>query len=347
MSAAAAAARSLPGVVEVSVEDWMVEHIEGLRPPMQFRTIAGGHSNLTYEVVDGAGRRCVLRRPPLGDLLPGAHDMAREYKAISALGLTAVPVPRALGFCDDVAVTGAPFYVMSFVEGHVLHDERTALAVYGEDQRHRVGLSLADALAALHAVDVDEVGLGDLGRREDYVGRQLRRWFRQYDASRAMAVPLLDELYESLLKARPVEQKTAVVHGDYRLGNCITGDEAQIAAILDWEICTLGDPLADVGYLMVTWAQPGERQGISTAPSTAPGFATRAELLDRYVSASDLDLSDIGFYVAFNHWKSACIVEGVYARYIKGQKPTDGVDVAAIGATVEVQARMAAEALAS
>lgn len=334
------------GIEVGKVEAWMQEHVDGLRPPVRFEQIPGGHSNLTYLVADGAGQRFVLRRPPLGELLAGAHDMAREYRAISALGPTAVPVPRALAFCDDREVTGAPFYVMSFVEGHVLHDVKVALAVYGPDARHRTGLSLAEALNALHTVHIDEVGLGDLGRREDYVGRQLRRWFRQYDESRAISVPLVDELHETLLRARPLQQRASVVHGDYRLGNCLADDDGEIAAILDWEICTLGDPLADLGYMLVTWAEPGDdRQGISMSPSMAPGFATREELLERYASGSDLNLSGIGFYVAFNHWKSACIHEGVYARYLKGQKPPAGVDVDAIGAAVEVQARLAARTL--
>ena len=336
------------GIERSSVENWLQRHIASLEAPVRFSNLPGGHSNLTYLVTDRRGQRFVLRRPPLGKLLPGAHDMAREHRAISALGATDVPVPEALGFCDDEEVTGAPFYVMSFVEGHVLHDQRIAVAVYGPDLRHRVGLSLAESLNALHAVDIDEVGLGSLGRREDYVGRQLRRWFRQYDASRAMSVPLLDELHESLLDARPQQQKAAMVHGDYRLGNCIADDEGEIAAILDWEICTLGDPLADVGYMLVTWAEPGDEQhGVSMSPSMAPGFASKDEMLARYGSATDLDLSQIGFYVAFNHWKTACIQEGVYARYIKGQKPSSGIDVDAIGASVEIQARLAAKAFES
>ncbi|MCE2511252.1 MAG: phosphotransferase family protein [Acidimicrobiia bacterium] len=339
---------ALLGVEPASVVDWLLHNIAGLQPPVEFTNIPGGHSNLTYLVTDRKRQRFVLRRPPLGELLPGAHDMSREFRAISALGPTGVPVPQALGFCDDHDVTGASFYVMSFVEGHVLHNEQVATAVYSPESRHRVGLSLTEALDALHSVDIDVVGVGNLGRREDYVGRQLRRWFRQYDASRAMSVPLVDELYESLLLARPEQQKASLVHGDYRLGNCITDDNGEIAAILDWEICTLGDPLADVGYMLVTWAEPGdEHQGISMAPSMAPGFATKDELLERYASASDLDLSPVRFYIAFNHWKSACINEGVYARYVKGQKPADGVDVDAIGAAVEVQARLAAQVLQS
>ena len=336
------------GIEPSNVETWLQRHIDGLEAPVQFTSLPGGHSNLTYLVTDRRGQRLVLRRPPLGKLLPGAHDMAREYRAISALGATEVPVPEALGFCDDDEVTGAPFYAMSFVQGHVLHDEQTALAVYGPELRRRVGLSLADSLSALHTVDVDEAGLGDLGRRDDYVGRQLRRWFRQYDASRALSVPLLDELYESLLAARPDQQRAALVHGDYRLGNCIADDEGEIAAILDWEICTLGDPLADVGYLLATWAEPGgEWQGVSAPPSMAPGFASKDEMLAHYASSTDLGLSQIDFYVAFNHWKIACIQEGVYARYVKGQKPSSGIDVDAIGASVEFQARSAARALES
>jgi aminoglycoside phosphotransferase (APT) family kinase protein len=328
-----------------AVSAWLAANVAGAAPPFRFERLPGGHSNLTYRVTGGNGQVFVLRRPPEGELLPSAHDMGREYRAISALGPTPVPVPPALGFCDDLGVTGARFYVMGFVEGRVLHEEQDALDFLDEAGRRRAGESLAEVAAALHAVDVEAAGIADLGRHDGYLARQLKRWYGQYQASRG-ATPLVDELHDALVDRLPPQQRVSLVHGDYRLGNCITAATGDIAAVLDWEICTLGDPLADVGYLLATWREPGDEfHTTATSPSTAPGFPDRAALLAHYAARTDLDCSAMPTYVAFSHWKLACINQGVWDRYDQGQKAADGVDVDAIRASVDELARRAAEAL--
>jgi aminoglycoside phosphotransferase (APT) family kinase protein len=336
---------AIEGIDVEGVEAWFRANVADVTPPLHFERLPGGHSNLTYRVTDDQGNTCVLRRPPLGELLPSAHDMGREYTAIHALGPTAVPVPPDLGLCDDLSVTGARFYVMGFVEGRVLHEEADALEFLDEAGRRRAGESLVEVAAALHAVDVDEAGLGDLGKREDYLGRQLKRWYGQYKASRG-ATPLIDELHEVLSARKPVQQRVSLVHGDYRLGNCITAPGGDIAAVLDWEICTLGDPLADVGYMLATWREAGDEfETTATSPSTAPGFPDRAGMLAHYQERSDLDCSVMPIYVAFSSWKLACINQGVWDRYDQGQKSSEDVDVQAIRDSVDELARRAAEAL--
>jgi aminoglycoside phosphotransferase (APT) family kinase protein len=223
-----------------------------------------------------------------------------------------------VGLCTDDAVNGAPFYVMEFVDGTVVRDVPTAEALTAA-QRRRAGESIIDTLAEIHAVDVDAVGLGDLGRREGYIERQLKRWYGQFNKSRNRDVPLVDQVHDRLLADVPEQGPATIVHGDYRLDNCMLAADGSIAAVLDWEICTLGDPLADVGLLQVYWADPGEPtySGLPS-PTTVDGFPTKAELLDRYAAASGRDLSHVGFYTAFGYWKLACIIEGVYARYVAG-----------------------------
>ena len=310
------------GVDVPKVTAWFTEHIPGVQPPLEFTLIAGGHSNLTFGVTDAAGSTYVLRRPPLGHVLATAHDMSREHRIISALGPTDVPVAPALGLCTDDSVNGAPFYVMAFVDGHVLRDAATATEVLDEAGRRAAGHSVVDVLASIHAVDVDAVGLGDLGKREGYSARQLKRWYSQFQASNELTkrpVPLVHEVHDRLAAAIPEQQGTTVVHGDYRLDNCMVGDDGRIVAVLDWEICTLGDPLADMGLLHVYWTEAGDATAaLMGAPTTAPGFPTRAELIDRYADASGRDLSHLDFYVAFGYWKLACILEGVYSRYAGG-----------------------------
>ena len=312
----------MEGVDVPRVTAWFEEHVDGARPPLDFELIAGGHSNLTFGVTDAAGGHYVLRRPPLGQVLATAHDMSREHRIISALGPTNVPVAPALGLCTDESVNGAPFYVMEFVDGHVLRDNATATSVLTEAQRRTAGESVVDVMAAIHAVDVDEVGLGDLGKREGYIARQLKRWYSQFQASNALTnrpVPLVHEVHDRLAGCTPEQGTASIVHGDYRLDNCMVGDDGNIVAVLDWEICTLGDPLADVGLLVVYWTEPTDTQAaLLTAPTTAPGFPTRAELIDRYADTSGRDLSNLDFYVAFAYWKLACIIEGVYSRYAGG-----------------------------
>jgi aminoglycoside phosphotransferase (APT) family kinase protein len=244
--------------------------------------------------------------------------MGREHRIISALGPTDVPVAPAIGFCDDESVNGAPFYVMGYVHGHVVRDAEVARTVYDEAQRRAAGESIVDVLAAIHAVDPDAVGLGDLGRKEGYIQRQLKRWYGQWEKSKTRELPAVDEVHDRLLGGVPEQGPATIVHGDYRLDNCMLGEDGRINAVLDWEICTLGDPLADVGLLMVYWTDPDESSALLTAPTQIEGFPRRKELLDRYAATSGRDLSHVDYYVAFGYWKLACIVEGVYARYVGG-----------------------------
>ena len=308
----------IEGIDVERVTGWFVDHVAGVEPPLVFELIAGGRSNLTFKVTDGAGHAWALRRPPTGHVLPTAHDMSREHRIIAALGPTPVPVAPAVGFCDDESVNGAPFYVMGYVDGLVLRDAEAGKAL-DPDQRRTAGESLVDVLAEIHAVDPDVVGLGDLGRKEGYIERQLRRWHGQFEKSKSREVPVVDEMYERLLAAVPPQGPATIVHGDYRLDNTMLADDGRVIAVLDWEICTLGDPLADVGLLMVYWTDPGDGLAALLASSTLlEGFPRRDEMKARYVERTGRDLSALGFYVAFGYWKLACILEGVFARYAGG-----------------------------
>jgi aminoglycoside phosphotransferase (APT) family kinase protein len=307
----------IEGINAAQVTAWLQERAT-VEPPLSFDLIAGGHSNLTFRVTDTAGTKWVLRRPPLKQVLATAHDMGREHKIISSLAGTDVPVAPAVGLCTDESVNGAPFYVMDFVEGTVVRDLDTAKAMT-EQQRRTAGESTIDVLARIHAVDVDTVGLGDLGKREDYIARQLKRWYSQFEKSKTRELPVVDEVHDLLSAAIPEQGPATIVHGDYRLDNCMVGDDGEVVAVLDWEICTLGDPLADVGLLLVY--SPDEEGTSATgvpAVTALPGFPSQQEMLDRYQDISGRDLSHIDFYVAFGYWKLACILEGVYARYAGG-----------------------------
>jgi aminoglycoside phosphotransferase (APT) family kinase protein len=287
--------------------------------PLAFERISGGHSNLTYSVTDAAGRRWALRRPPLGKRLASAHDMAREHRVISALAPTPVPVAPVVGLCEDEGINDAPFYVMEFVAGPILRSKSEAEAFAQEDRR-AIGERVADTLVAIHAVDPGEVGLGDLGKTEGYVGRQLRRWQGQWEKSKTRELPLIDDVHARLEARLPDQGPATIVHGDYRLDNMILTDGGEVAAVVDWELCTLGDPLADVGLLMVYWGGPtDELMPLDEAPTLASGFPTREEIAERYAAGSGRDLSELDFYVALAYWKLAIILQGVYARYSAGQ----------------------------
>ncbi|MGD9701376.1 MAG: phosphotransferase family protein [Acidimicrobiia bacterium] len=308
-----------PGIDVPMVAAWLEANVAGARGPFEFRLIAGGHSNLTFAVTGADGSTYVLRRPPLGHVLASAHDMGREHKIIAALRNTPVPVAPALGYCDDLAVNGAPFYVMGYVAGHVIRDRAAAESILSVDARRRAGFSLAETMAAIHAVDVDAVGLSDLGRKEGYLARQLKRWYGQWNAQKTRELPAIDEVHDILVGRIPEQLGASVVHGDYRLDNCMVDDDGNVIAVLDWEICTLGDPLADVGLLMVYHTGPDDEPSAwAGQATTAPGFPNRAELLARYAEVSGRDVSNIDVYVAFAFWKLACILEGVYARYLGG-----------------------------
>jgi len=317
------------GIDVPAVEAWFEANVAGAAPPLRFERIAGGHSNLTYRVSDDAGGQWALRRPPLGKRLGSAHDMVREHRVVSALGPTAVPVAPVAGLCEDEAVNDAPFYVMEFVAGPVLRGLGEAEIFPDEDDRRAIGERVADTLAAIHAVDPDAVGLGELGRKEDYVARQLRRWAGQWEKSKTRELAAIDRVHERLLARIPEQGPATIVHGDYRLDNMILTDAGEVAAVVDWELCTLGDPLADVGTLVAYWPERGEEMiSLGQPANLAPGFPTREELIARYAESSGRDVSDLDFYLALGYWKLAIILEGVYARYVAGGygKVDDGVE---------------------
>jgi len=299
--------------------------------PLDVRLLLGGRSNLTYLVTDGT-HRWVLRRPPLGTLTPTAHDMDREYRVMAALATTDVPVPRTVLSCTDESVIGAPFTVVSFVDGAVLRDGDQAAGLSADDGR-RCSEALVDQLAALHALDPYEIGLGGFGRPTGYLERQVRRWRGQWDRVATRALPELDALHGKLERGLALVRDDgvapAVLHGDYRLDNVIlsTDDPGQIAAIVDWEMAALGDPLADLGLLLVYWdpaCEPvlGERH----VPAANPGFLSTAELAELYAARSGRDVSALPFHRALGYFKLAVIAEGIHARHLAGRTVGPGFD---------------------
>ena len=329
----------------------MATQLPELAPPLTFTLIAGGRSNLTFRVEDAAGNAWALRRPPLHHVLPTAHDMSREYRLMHSLGPAGIPVPVTVGLCTDESVNERPFYVMEFVEGHILRSAPEAEAAFDEATRRGVGDHMADTLAALHDIEPDAVGLGDLGRHDGYIERQLKRWRGQYDQMQVEGVDhggLVDRVSDDLARRIPKQQRTSVVHGDYRMDNVVLAGDGSVRAILDWEICTLGDPLADLGLLMVYWADRSDQTAVlGLSPTTAKGFSTRAEVLERYGSASDLDISGIGYYMAFGYWKLGCVLQGVYARYVAGAGAGDKGSVDSFPAQIGRLFEMAAQSLES
>ena len=306
------------GIEQEPVSAWLTANVAGAVGPFTFDLIAGGRSNLTYRVTGADGTQFVLRRPPMGNVLATAHDMGREHRIISAVGKTNVPVAPALGMCTDEAVNGAPFYVMGYVDGIVLDSPDAGRAI-PMPMRTAASESMMDTLTDLHAINPDDIGLGELGRREGYIERQLKRWSIQWEKSKMRELPIMEELHSILAAKRPEQQYTGIVHGDYRLGNCLVSrDTGKVKAVLDWELCTLGDVLADVGYLLVYWSDPGPNPVRANDPSGAEGFLSRAEIMDRYAKSTGRDLSTVGYYEAFSCWRLACIAEGVRNRYSAG-----------------------------
>jgi aminoglycoside phosphotransferase (APT) family kinase protein len=339
------------GIREAAVTSWMHEHV-GAEGPLTFELIAGGRSNLTYRVTDFNGRQYALRRPPTSHVLPTAHDMVREFTIISALHPLGIPVATPLGLCTNDDVNERPFYVMEFVDGAILRDRSQAEAAYPEDQRPAIGESLASTLAALHDIDIETAGLSDFARHDGYIERQIRRWRGQYEQ---MAVPgtdhggVVEEVGDLLAGSIPAQQKVAVVHGDYRLDNTVLDEHGRVKAILDWEICTLGDPMADVGLLLCYWSEPSEAIGVllGAAPTTAAGMYSRAEVLEAYSRYSSLDVSHVAFYQAFGFWKLACILQGVFARYSAGAVGGDQGSVTEYPKHIDLLAQTAKRTLES
>ncbi|HEX6586722.1 MAG TPA: phosphotransferase family protein [Solirubrobacterales bacterium] len=315
----AATAEAPEGIDRAGIEGWFEANVPGARPPLTFERISGGRSNLTFGVHDSAGGAWALRRPPLGKRLGSAHDMGREHRVISSLQGTPVPVPPVVGLCEDESVNGDPFYVMGFVEGPVLRSAEDAKR-FDESERRAIGERVVDTLVAIHDVDPDAVGLGELGRKQAYVERQLKRWYGQWEQQRTRELPLVDDVHDRLAARVPEQGPATIVHGDYRLDNMILTPAGEVAAVVDWELCTLGDPLADVGMLLVYWSEEGDELMPLFSPATiTPGFPNRDEVRALYGERSGRDLSRIDFFVALGYWKLAIILEGVYARYSSGQ----------------------------
>jgi aminoglycoside phosphotransferase (APT) family kinase protein len=320
----------LPGLDLVRFTTWFGGACPGeIGGPLTGRLIAGGRSNLTYEVSDGT-RSWVVRRPPLGHVLATAHDMGREYRVITALRDTSVPVPLTYTLCTDPDVIGAPFYVMSDVDG-VAYRTADQIAVLGPTRIRAIAERLIATLALLHAVPPAEVGLADFGRPEGFLARQVRRWKKQLDASRSRPIAGIDELHALLAANPPDGTPPTIVHGDYRLDNVLVGSDDKIAAVVDWEMATLGDPLTDVGLLIVY--QTMERLGDGPMASAAPGYPAVPEVIAQYAECSGRDLSDLGFYIALASFKAAVILEGIHYRYVHGQTVGEGFQE--IGAMVE------------
>jgi aminoglycoside phosphotransferase (APT) family kinase protein len=313
-----------PGLTVAPVTTWLEAAI-GLRPPLEVRLIAGGRSNLTYRITDADNRRVALRRPPAGRLLATAHDMTREWAVLLALQGSEVPVAQPLALCTDVTVTGAPFYVMAWLDGIVPAGE-AATATLPSAAGRRLTEDLADILAALHSVDPDAVGLGDWRRPGDYLQRQLKRWHRQLHDSGCADMELADRVHAELVRRAPAGEDR-IVHGDYRAGNVMIGPDGAVMAVLDWELATLGHPLADVAWLLTSWwASPEDPAPVTQVTMRVAGAGSRDDLLARYVKRSGRDVSQLPIYEAFARWRSACITAGVRARYVAGAMGSDDYD---------------------
>jgi aminoglycoside phosphotransferase (APT) family kinase protein len=303
------------------VEAYLRKHIPDLEGRMEVLQFPGGHANLTYQIRFGA-REFVLRRPPLGPLAPRSHDMAREYRVLSALQGRFAAAPRAYLLCEDPGVLGATFIVMERCRGsvprHIVPPDLDAVP----DGRRRMCWTLIDTLADLHAIDYRAAGLADLGRVEGFVERQVHGWKQRFDEARDVDIPAFDRHYAWLLERLPAQGSSALVHNDYKFDNTMfeTGNPDRIVAVLDWDMTTLGDPLMDLGTLLGYWVDPGDPPGRSESAMTSqPGFATRAELAARYAARRGIDVSTIAWYESFAAWKIAVILQQIYIRYLRGQ----------------------------
>ena len=337
-------AETPPGVDLERLQRWFAANVDGASDtPLRASLISGGRSNLTYSIADDS-HVWVLRRPPLGHVLPTAHDMAREYKVLAALEGTDVPVPGVIAFCDDNDVNDAPFYVMEMVDGVILRSASDVAAVAPDDLR-RCSEALIDVLVAIHGVDYSAVGLDDFGHPDGYVERQVRRWGEQWERSKTRELPAVDELSRRLRAAIPTSPPPTIVHGDYRLDNTMLApdDAGRIVAVLDWEMATLGDPLADLGLFLIYWARDeAQTGGVGATTSADKGFLPRDQIVDRYAKASGRDLSELEFYEALASYKLAIILEGIHARYLMGKTVGDGFEH--IGSMVEVMVQGALDA---
>jgi aminoglycoside phosphotransferase (APT) family kinase protein len=326
----------LPGADLPVLAAWLHEHHAGaIEGDLTGTLVPGGKSNLTYIIRDGAGHELVLRRPPLGHVLATAHDMGRESRVIAALAGSAVPVPRVVAVCADDSVLGAPFYVMTKASG-LAYRTKEELDELGAERTEAIIESLMTVLADLHSIDPGSVGLGDFGRPEGFLTRQVRRWRMQFDASRSRDLPGETALFEALAEQVPEQGPTGIVHGDYRLDNClvdVTLDGDPITAVLDWEMSTIGDPLTDLALLLV-YSDLGRDPAWSAAVTTAPlaaGYPSNSQLIERYASVSDRDLTHLPWYVALANYKLAGVMEGIHYRFVQGHTVGAGFEHAGGG----------------
>jgi aminoglycoside phosphotransferase (APT) family kinase protein len=324
---------SPPGIHRANVTRFFRESVPGGDAPLRFELISGGRSNLTYRV-DMGGRSVALRRPPLGHVLPTAHDMRREYRVLAALADSAVPVPRPIALCEDASVNDYPFYVMEYRPGVVLQNELPAGYLDRESDRARASRALVDTLVALHDVDVAAAGLADFGRPDGYLARQLRRWRTQWEANRTAPLPEIEALLARLERALPTRSDATLVHGDFRFGNLALdpADPGRVIAVYDWEMATLGDPLADLGYTLIYWVEasdrPAPRGSVEEvgAVTAHPGFFSRREVAAAYAAASGRDLAEIDFYQVLALTKLAVISEGILKRHQLGKTAGRGFE---------------------
>ena len=304
--------------------EFLDAHVEqGRGEPVSVTKIGQGRSNLTFRVERGSFS-WVLRRPPLGDLPETAHDMMREHRVLAALAATSVRAPRPLVASPDPGVIGVPFYLMEGIDGIVIRDGLPEQ--FDEPSRAGIGAEMIDALAELHTVVPEDIGLGDLGRPAGYTARQVARWTKQWGVMATRDLPDVEAVRAWLEANVPQDSPTAIVHGDYKLDNVMFAEQppAQLLAILDWEMATLGDPLADLGYLMLFWPEPGEDNiGGLPQPTQAPGFPPRAELIARYEERTGFSMTDLTFYRTLALWKLAILTEGLYKRYLAGKADSE------------------------
>jgi aminoglycoside phosphotransferase (APT) family kinase protein len=322
---------SPPGLDLTALQSFLTSRGVATEGPLHGAVIAGGRSNLTYTVSDDV-HHWVVRRPPLAHVLPTAHDMSREWRVISALQRTDIPVAGAVVLCEDPGVIGAPFYVMDFVDGHVVRDRLPDGWPATVTTREAMSGALIDTLLELHAVAPEAVGLGDFGRPQGFLERQVRRWWQQWEASKTRELPAIEELHQRLLDGLPVQSAPGIVHGDYRFDNVIYAldDPHRIAAVVDWEMSTVGDPLCDLGLLAVYWVTDESDPAASALPggrvSLGEGFPAREQMIASYAARSDRDLSKLEWYVALGHYKLAIIAEGINARFLLGMTVGEGFE---------------------